>query len=438
MDEILTQRWDLGLGNPNKAGAVLACALVLIWLGAVKWRNAMTVAGFALAGLLALTGSRGGLVASLAGLAVVASVAWWKADLSLSLRVAGVMGISVVLFLFMPQTDRPKPFGGREDTNAEDYSLTNRWSIYRKVPAMIAAAPQGWGWGRSGDAYMQWFQELGRLENYRSLVSTHATVLVEGGWMTRATYTALWACALTLAATGISGETRTALTAAARLGCLVAFGVACTFSTVGEAIWCWGLPIIALASAIYIALRRINLAVIWRRMAVSSTGACLLLLALALVGMIAHAEVSCPSPGLVVIGSGAPKLALIQPDRIVLGDHYGQVLRAWCARTGHAALVVNDITMSSWNCPLSVVSGALPKDSSSTGRRLLLNPPLPNARTAEILRAFPDWKAVIGEHEEWRANQAWQALATHPDQLHEAPGCAHYLRDWTPFLDLWK
>ena len=83
-------RWDLGLDNPNKAAAILACALLILLaacLRAPRGRVALLcdrIGSVALVATAAAVGyclvhtfSRGGLVAFLAG-ALVLLVGSWK------------------------------------------------------------------------------------------------------------------------------------------------------------------------------------------------------------------------------------------------------------------------------------------------------------------------------------------------------------------------
>lgn len=46
---------------------------------------------------------------------------------------------------------------------------------------MLRDAPFGWGIGKSGEVYRQWYQPLDRDERYRTLVNSHLTWIVETG-----------------------------------------------------------------------------------------------------------------------------------------------------------------------------------------------------------------------------------------------------------------
>lgn len=228
-------RLHLGLGNPNVAGALLAMALVsglAFTLGGQSrgGRLAATAAALALAGglglALAMTGSRGGLVALLVGIAVLLVAGARTAGDRARLAAAALLATCVFLL---------SPAGRRWQPPAEDGSAASRVRVFARVPAMVAAAPTGWGPGRSGEAYRQWFQ-VGDTAIYRHVLSTHAVWLTERPWVAGWLYLFGWGVALVWVAPGRAPWT------AGALACGVAFAVAGCFSHVGERAVAWAFP----------------------------------------------------------------------------------------------------------------------------------------------------------------------------------------------------
>ena len=74
----------------------------------------------------------------------------------------------------------------------EDRSISNRFELWKAAPTMMVDAPSGWGGGKSGQAYMNWYQPLDQHEAYRTLVNSHLTWLVELGWLGRFVYLTGW------------------------------------------------------------------------------------------------------------------------------------------------------------------------------------------------------------------------------------------------------
>jgi hypothetical protein len=57
---------------------------------------------------------------------------------------------------------------------------------------MLIDAPNGWGLGSSGEAYMQWYQPLLLGEQYRTMVSSHITYFLEFQFFFKFAYIFLW------------------------------------------------------------------------------------------------------------------------------------------------------------------------------------------------------------------------------------------------------
>lgn len=239
-----TGRLHWGLGNPNKTGALIALLIPVVWLlvGAthrfVTRRPAREVSFYA--GLLAtgalgvclmLTESRGGVVGACLALLLLLILAprpWPKARVA-----AGTL----LCLACIAGTAQVGAWRRMEPTYAAgDASITNRITLWKAAPAMMADAPAGWGAGRAGPEYGRWYQHPSNTQRYRVLVSSHLTFLVEHGSMLRILYLAGWLAALALATRHARAGGNPAWLAA-----LVGQATAWQFSDVGESPWVhWG------------------------------------------------------------------------------------------------------------------------------------------------------------------------------------------------------
>ncbi len=163
-------RLTLWLSNPNDTAAFLALLiglLVYLTMARSRWVVGLAYAlVFVAACLLGLTASRGGLLSLLVGLLSGLAVCAWHRRWMDCVRFTAI-GLVVLVAAFWTGgalRDRTAQMVGGEDGSTEA-----RFLIYNEVPAMLMAAPGGWGWGRSADAYMQWFQPVSDLRVYRNL-----------------------------------------------------------------------------------------------------------------------------------------------------------------------------------------------------------------------------------------------------------------------------
>ncbi len=237
---------DWGLGNPNKTATLIATLLVAVWgLCAIRrfgfW---IALALFTGLGVCEIhTFSRGGILAAAAGL----SILLWNIPRPWPKRgmIAVVLSIWVMtgITIYLQAHER---LG--KGIVQEDRSISNRIKIWKDAPKMMVDAPQGWGLGKSGSAYMQWYQELGRNEVYRTLVNSHLTWMVEFGWMGRFFYLFAWGAVLLLCwpKPGLW---------AIPFSVWTTFGVAAWFSSVAESPWLWIVPSGALIAAV---IRRVR------------------------------------------------------------------------------------------------------------------------------------------------------------------------------------
>ena len=188
-------RLSFGFHNPNHAAA-LVCALLPLCLG---WRRAAWVGRGLAAGLFAallLTQSRTGLL-----VAALEGAAWWAMRRGSRMRYrnqrvdsrgrlfswlgkAAVAALAVGLSLWR--------LGPRL---ALDGSILNRPKIWLAGLRLFAANPDGVGLGNSG-ALASAFLLPNDVPDVRTLVSSHLTLLAEGGWLVGWAHFAFLALAL--------------------------------------------------------------------------------------------------------------------------------------------------------------------------------------------------------------------------------------------------
>jgi hypothetical protein len=314
-------RIDWGFGNPNKTATLIALIMVGVWVLAYVrkwgfWIALPLLSGFGIC--LILTQSRGGLVGLLIGSLI--ALVWaprpfsWKRSAAVLIACA-----SLTIFAFFMKADTRYAQGLEKD----DRSIDNRLLIWRAVPAMIHAAPNGWGIGRSGDAYMQWFQPINRSEGYRTLVNSHLTWLVELDWPGRIVYVFGWTAIFTLL--WPRSDTRWF---SIPFAIWVTLFICASFSSVAEARSLWIIPILALMGVLLMRFKQR----LWPKTDVWLIGTFVsstLLVLIWLLGVLVvpQSTVHCPRPGIVTLGSTSPTLWIVAPNRNIVGEHYGHEVR---------------------------------------------------------------------------------------------------------------
>lgn len=306
---------DWGLGNPNKTAALIATLMVGVWFMAYIWRRGFWVSlmlFLALSVCMIHTFSRGGLIAAFAGLIpllIYAPRPWpWKRITAVLISVWVAVGFSIYI-----QANERYTKGIAQ----EDRSITNRLKLWSAAPAMMKDAPGGWGLGKSGQAYMDWYQPLDQHEGYRTMVNSHLTWLVEFGWLGRFLYLFGWTSALIICL-----PIQRARWLSVSFGIWISFAIAATFSSVGESPWLWITP---LTSLLAVLLYR------WRRRVWPAPPLALVppsFAAVAVLGALLafpHTNVRKTAEG-VIVGQGEPT-TWVFVDRQVLGKQYGRTLR---------------------------------------------------------------------------------------------------------------
>jgi len=313
---LIAARLDFGFGNPNVAAAFLAMLAVAAWavpITCAKFRSpafwVSLAACTALASLLVATASRGGAIALLVGL-----VGCWAAAGCPRPKPAQFIGIAVALGL-LSATALWSRMGERvADSSPSDGSITARVAIWQEFPAMLTASPAGWGRGNAAEAYQNWFQSLEDTRTYKHLVSTHATWMVEQGWILRVAYLFALAAILLLC-----------WDVPVALGVWAAFVVAGIFSHVGVDWRLWVPPGVSLLFALSVRFRssRWPRAWVWAGCLAVAVFCAALLWSM---GRFLDRKIWDRGWG-VVVGSGEPKTWIFSPSPAVLGRSYGKVVR---------------------------------------------------------------------------------------------------------------
>ena len=194
-------RLSFGFHNPNHAAA-LACALLPLCLG---WRRAAWAGRGLAVGLFAallLTQSRTGLiVAALEGAAwwamrrgrcgfQISDFRSWRLKAGSGRRLVARLGKAAVAALAVGL-----PLWWLAPRLALDGSILNRPKIWLAGLRLFAANPDGVGLGNSG-ALASAFLLPGDVPDVRTLVSSHLTLLAEGGWLVGWAHFAFLALAL--------------------------------------------------------------------------------------------------------------------------------------------------------------------------------------------------------------------------------------------------
>ncbi|PTX94075.1 hypothetical protein DB345_21180 [Spartobacteria bacterium LR76] len=189
-------RFDLGFENPNRTAALLGMLMMLAWYPAILKRSLfwLSLACYVfLAALLLQTYSRGGILAAAVGtlILVAMSIRPWRHSWIVA---SGVVSILLVMYAFsLTATNRiSSAWNG-------DRSVLNRIEFWAKAPIMLHDSPDGWGAGKSAEAYTQWYQDLNRTERFANPANLHLRILLEYSWPVRVIYVLGWALAFLLA-----------------------------------------------------------------------------------------------------------------------------------------------------------------------------------------------------------------------------------------------
>jgi hypothetical protein len=457
-----TLRWAYGFENPNKAAVLFACLLPILWaawLGAWRVRSGpwrfLVLLGSAAAFIgcaffLFMTFSRGGVVAAVAGAAYVAWREWkagrlersagiaesggssapagdggerpWQAAPTSSARrtarstgrsgrlamkriasgglLLGVAGLAVWLGLASRSL---------EPITEGDGAVGNRIVLWRYALQMAADNPSGFGTGKSGEAYMNWYQPLETTHGYRTMVNSYLTFLVEQGWLAFAA--AVFSVAVFWTWTGrvgaeyprrsgdfetIIGRMPMPLWIAGLRGCLLSFAVAGIFSTVMEEAVLWVLPSLSaiLLAALTLTSKRLPNGRQFIVAGAASAAVCILLWGAGLVlankdSLVKRFDRSDDGEFAATISprehTEPHVLWVAEPDAAVLGAVPGRLLRRLCLASG-SIVHVGAAPRSGRVATVLAGAAAIRTPSPISGTLILIAPAIvPDEQAAKLL-----------------------------------------------------
>lgn len=424
-------RMDWGLGNPNKTAVLIACLTVAAWGAAYRFRSGFwwaLGASIVLAWCLVQTYSRGGMTALLAGLAVLLAFAprpWPRA------RWVGAMAALWIIGLFILGGGAGERYG--QGLFGDDPSVQNRISIWKYFPEMLAAAPWGWGWGRAGDSYTQWFQPPGQALNYLNLISSHFTWMAEGGWFFSAFYLFAWVVVYL-----ICWPMREWRCGPVPLAGWTALAVGACFSHVEDSPWLWIVPLALLGHAAWSRARLKQ----WPASSALVLGAALSISIVALVVLAGIHAARLPiiaARGGVVMGRG-PHLRAIIVDRGVMGKLFGHTLRKYLLEHRDE---LSDTTFFVTECPddampaqasQAVISGRMLKDPAvvaslqHSGQIILVNPVCFPEETAWDASLAARTEVYFGEYSQEPSRSSWSSCPN--IKMRIIDGAGDFVPEW--------
>ena len=439
-----TGRLRLWYANPNQT-AILFVELLLLLVSVFLLRGRPVLKLLSLPLLLLCfyglvrTSSRGGMVALMAGCACFAA---FRFKLFLNARnllfvLAGVAGFAAIVFL-----------GGAAERFTsglvrEGYSDVSRIPIWIEAPRMAMAAPWGWGWSQSGDAYINWFQPLDRFHVPGGFLNTHLNVLVDSCWIGRVCYVFLWAFLLFCLA-GRAARGRSVLP----IAMFSAVFVGAVFNPIGHALTLWIVPAVVL-----FALLRNRPWTHGREFVVpavlAGVATCAVLGVFAFVGdrqaKSAGMEIHGDSSHVVVNGSKAD-IWVVDDEQVLDGGYkgiLGKDVRTWYSSHEDAGAVgfaktLGDVPHDTRRLVLagtacSVVTGTVEHASAAGFDRLeklkelvLISPPFGWREVPEGVRERYRVKMVVGAFAYRLASDAEYP----PEWVRVIPGCELYVPKW--------
>ena len=434
--------FDAGPSSPNKTGALFAILFIAAWWPAFRFRWGYWLGllpAFFAAVFMLQTESRGALVACTGGVTclclfrlILRPLPDFKKDWR---RVVVTCGLFILLFMYSQQLGVNDRMGA---LSAGDESANVRIQLYTAGMKMIAAAPFGWGAGQAGNAYGQWYQEIGDDRSYLSLVNSHLTWMAEFGIVFQLCYVSLWALVFLLSWPNFKSSAATVCFA-----CWVTLALAGMFSSVLSLLWLWLLPV---ALGLFTLIQRIYLndwpsRLMWSVYCAAALGGVSLL-------QVAAYWMACDdgihvTAGRIELGERPEAVLIVDADRAVLGDKYGHALRESLGSVEGYTII------ESANSPLKseldryecvIFSGALPAVDLErfTGSIVLLNPS--GDIDDKLLAKLSEYEVtiVIGRLGNW---QRWNTWSTLPNQypnwrLVELRGVRDYIPGWTRFIEL--
>jgi hypothetical protein len=429
------QRLDWGLGNPNKTATLITELMILVWALPFRKRPVLFYCAalvFTVLGCcLALTYSRGGFVACAAGVSLLlyfSPWAWTKKR-----RVVFLLCLGVIMGYMAFSGASRRYVQGIRDT---DPSIQSRLEIWKIAPRMMVDAPHGWGLGQSGLAYLQWYQPTEMDRGYRTLVNSHLTWLVEGGWGMRYLYLAGWIMAFVLCLVK-----REARVYPIPLGVLLVFALSATFSSVAEAFVLWVIPIACLLGSLWIRAKEKQWITSWQALLVT-------LLPLAACAILYSAgNISTPlrikkTRAALILGSGVPDAWLMMDTQRFASESWARDLRVELRKKdkGFCVAIGERLQTLTYQSPMRIVIWGRPSNIDSpeagyhlpaTSQLVLLAPQFYPQELAPDLRGrLRNARVYFGEFTQSAFLSSWE----NETEIKRVPASGDYFSNWTDLL----
>ena len=310
---------------------------------------------------------------------------------------------------------------------------------------MLASAPNGWGLGKSAEAYEQWFEPVGEKIVLKNLLSSHLTWLVEFGWPLRWLYVFLCMGAILLLFPSLKFKFPPWGVAV-----WTAFLVALFYNAAGKW-WNWPFPALWVIAALILRFKQKAFPAqsYWILSAIAAG----ILVGLPFILLGLHApqlSVGGRDGGnIVLVGAGKPTLAILGPNKDVLGNFYGQEIRKeWSKVDQDAGSVVivaepdANAGRSLADCRLYVISGA--DEDTFKKWESIFTPKFDSKLLLINCRVEPDdwikiFSRVVYSHGAFYGDSfypEWKDFsAEHPTVLiKDVPMSETYIADWWPLI----
>ena len=446
-------RWNLGWATPNYAGAFLATVICFLWaIQGKKYQRYIGVLGLLIESALyfsiAKTYSRGALLALGVGAVFFLGASIFRAH-SQQWRIWLLRAVILVACLI------GTGLLGRVDPSylASDGAVTNRLGLWRSGMEMVACAPwSGWGAGESGRAYMNWFQDLTRSEQYSTMVNSYLHVAVEYGLPVLA---GVLVGLVSILVMGWCTAARGDVIAGSAGASLSAWAVANIFTTLWIKSALWGVPVIATVLILWRGRGLPGLGKSWLKAVAFGAAFSVAAAAMLYVGGAASAKrytwriqplgdgvvrmVNCPDAADAV----RRPVWQVWSDAAVFGERPGKELRRWAAKVQHVDIYHYS---ASWRATDGMASGdagmmlsghhsdRLAEPALPMGRSLwVVHPTLPPVQVAEPWNS--DWEVVVvlPEIDETGLNETWRGWAKRVNgRVVLSPGCGIDIRSVWP------
>ncbi len=434
--------------NPNKTAVLMVYALLLgivllccrpksrVWIARTVGAVIVLLSGVG----IVLTSSRGGMLAAACATAFVAVSKVFRRCRSRWMAFALLIFAAIVVCAVMSFGPIGRAIEGKI---ASDPGLQHRNEVLKAVPRMIADAPDGWGYGRSGAAYINWYQNIEVIYPRRTLVSSHATILAECGSACRIMYVFVWIFAILLlldyAACG---------KASFALGSVLVLFIAASFNPVLEEWTIWCLPAVLFAINLVRFAKERGVLRVATYAAVALLASWFVITFLQSCGKKPAYEVGVKfADGRLVVNGDTPKTWVVRDQKVLGGEMFlGRCVRSYYEENpdAPALAIVDSVDRLPKEVDRLALAGrsateyfrcwrdeSLRKDLCRAKSILLLSPACTIDGVPNDLLGEARLRAVCGSLAISRLPADKRAV---PDWVRVIPGVLAYVPDWTKLV----